>query len=1078
MIPQGCFAYFAPEPDGPSSQSSISRSRGFTVPTSPVSSKLNPFKSHRHGSGSRLSNKDNSPALTLDSNRSSTLYSECDPILPSRPATGLGISTEADRTDSDSHSPQSIHRFFQLRPRKRNNSPDADFQTSPSSNRLRQLLRHPSVTEIIHWTPPKDVAPSLEIPQGLGISFADSTYLSSPESTIFSSPGCPTFSSAESSPDLSRTSMDSSTVGRSPALPQINGTAGNSEPHDDDGTQTTPQPTPLPSETPQQMHTRVASPTTTRPPTSGSSSGSSHLSGLVCNVHRTTGKEPHPLVGATTTIIDDILYVFGGRRLSRARSGPTSDLYQLDLLRRHWSKVETRGDIPPARYFHSMCALGSTKMVCYGGMSPEAVPPQAAATSASTAEPAEAQVTVMSDVHIYDIATKTWTRIETQDPPQGRYAHCAAILPSAAVLASYGPSSGSGPRSQLTARDGRGGAEMLIVGGQDSSNRYIEQISIFNLRSLTWTSTRPMPGRSCGAYRSVVIPLTTMSAAQVGDPAAAGQDRPMPDGEAIGSGSPMLMYTNYNFLDVKLELQIRNTDGSLSDKAMQGSVSPPGLRFPSGGILNNHFVVSGTFLTSSKQEFALWALDLKNLTWSKIDTANSVFSQGSWNRGVLWPRRNAFVCLGHRKRNLVEDYNNRRLNFTNLCLVQLETFGLYDNPRKLFPTSDYASVSSHVAHNLVGADRAAGGRWLGSTAVGLGKQSQAMRELSDMDFVAVDGTRLAVNSRMVALRWGPYFAILMHEAIAGNDDAATLRGGGSAFGDMSRNSSVTITPSVNTAYSIATTVTANNSSDDKAAAASNRPRALYLPHTAPTLKTLIYYLYTSSLPPIASPMTTPQILCSLLQLARPYKVDGLLEAVIERLHESLDGRNAAAIFNAAAMGAGGGENESQAVAASATLSHPPRGASLAGINVEGLDLNGANSTSNTTGTAGPGAVNGLRIISDLSNGIANEDDRPPNSAASTLSMRSQASQLSQGGSLLEEAEIWDGGWSAVIGLQKRGLRGLMEGRRMRERGKGPEMSASASASSEHQGHSIGPGVGSAGGMQQGTESGRVGLGIA
>lgn len=35
-----------------------------------------------------------------------------------------------------------------------------------------------------------------------------------------------------------------------------------------------------------------------------------------------------------------------------------------------------------------------------------------------------------------------------------------------------------------------------------------------------------------------------------------------------------------------------------------------------------------------------------------------------------------------------------------------------------------------------------------------------------------------------------------------------------------------------------------------------------------------------------------------------------------------------------------------------------------------------------------------------------------------------------------EEEVWAGGVSCVVGLQKRGLRGLMEGRRMRERGKG------------------------------------------
>ena len=35
----------------------------------------------------------------------------------------------------------------------------------------------------------------------------------------------------------------------------------------------------------------------------------------------------------------------------------------------------------------------------------------------------------------------------------------------------------------------------------------------------------------------------------------------------------------------------------------------------------------------------------------------------------------------------------------------------------------------------------------------------------------------------------------------------------------------------------------------------------------------------------------------------------------------------------------------------------------------------------------------------------------------------------------KDREIWNGAMSAVVGLQKRGLRGLMEGRRLRERGR-------------------------------------------
>ena len=769
----------------------------------------------------------------------------------------------------------------------------------------------------------------------------------------------------------------------------------------------------------------------------------SHLSGLVCNVHRTTGKEPPPLVGATTTVLGDKLYVFGGRRLSRSKPQLTSNLYELDLIRRHWTKLNAKGDIPPPRYFHSVCALGDTKLVCYGGMSPS-LP-----TSETTAD-AQPEVIVMSDVHIFDVLTRSWMKVSPPDAPQGRYAHCATILPSSAVFAStnapmsavhHNPS-GSNPNqgSLGVALDGTGGAEMVVVGGQDSANHYIEQVSVFNLRSLKWTGTIGM-SRSCGAYRSVVTALTTMSASQIGAGPHARTDMDDDDDEptAVGSGAPMLIYSNYNFLDVKLELQVRLTDGTLTEKPMQTAVSPPGLRFPNGGIIANHFVVSGTFLTSSKQEYALWALDLRTLTWSRIDAGGSIFSQGSWNRGVLWSRRNAFVILGNRKRSLVDDYNNRRINFTNMCLVELEAFGLYDNPRKAEPTSSYLSASSPPPH--AGMDTSASGRLLLQAAEELGAMSMNVRELADMEFLAIDGTRIPVNSRLIARRWGTHFTNLLRESLAASEtDTATLRP--TIATHPSRNSSVTITPSVNSGTTTLTANTGNEPPDSRTTPPNSRPRLFYLPHTAPTLQALLNYLYTSTLPSPPSQLATPQILCSLLQLARPYRVDGLLEAVVECLHESLDGRNAAAIFNAAAMGAGGGDGVQFASAAAGggrDSTIPLRTASLAGL--DNLTVNGAG----RGGTA-------LRIDTEMLNGRStrntlrpgqslaeDSEDEVPMSAATDASMSDFEGNLSShglSGRDERDREVWGGAISAVVGLQKRGLRGLMEGRRMRERGRG------------------------------------------
>lgn len=805
--------------------------------------------------------------------------------------------------------------------------------------------------------------------------------------------------------------------------------------------------------------------------------GSSPASGLLCNVHRTSGREPHPLVGATTTIVGDKLYVFGGRILSRSRPTPlTSDLYELDLIRRHWTKLDTNGDIPPPRYFHSMCALGDTKMVCYGGMSP-------ATNSSGGAVDGQGDVMVMSDVYIYDVPTRKWTFIPTTDAPQGRYAHCACILPSSATFSSYkaplsalqhNPSTGTNEGRIGINIDGTGGAEMVIVGGQDGANHYIEQISVFNLRSLKWTTTQPL-GKSCGAYRSVVAPLPPYVSSRIGKPHNANGGAPRQEGgisaEAREPGSSMLIYSNYNFLDVKLELQIRSSDGTLGERAMSNTYSPPGLRFPNGGVIDHYFVVSGTYLTSSKQEYALWALDLCTLQWMRIDAGGSVFRDGSWNRGILWNRRNTFVILGHRKRSLVDDYNHRRINFTNVCMVELEAFGFYDNPRKVSPMSGFISASSpYTGPGLSLARKAgttAGGRYHSRASEELGEKALIIRELADMDILCIGGERIPINSRIIGRRWGPYFVQLLKEGTAMQDgsDSMTLRSLGTTVGPGGvRSSMMTITPATRTGtresdMSTATTLAGsssggsfsgpsggsgpnnnnNNQEQTNPNAAPNprtlppnsRPRCLYLPHTYLTVQALLHYLYTSSLPGPSSPLCTPQILCSLLQIARPYRIDGLLEAIVDRLHTLFENRNAAAIFNATAMAAGGGRGIDGTLNPNYFIM-----TGLDGMNPDGSIQDGQNGGSDqqsyTNGSNGRSTAMGLRINTS----VPGRSGRPPSeelsATASVSGSEWSASELgdSERGA---QREAWSGELSSVIGLQKRGLRGLMEGRKLRER---------------------------------------------
>lgn len=788
-----------------------------------------------------------------------------------------------------------------------------------------------------------------------------------------------------------------------------------------------------------QSHTNLAAAAAAVVPSPNTQHASSaaNVSGLVCNLHRTTGQEPHPLVGATTTILGDKLYVFGGRVHSKTKAHLSHSLYELDLVKRHWQKLSPAGDIPPPRYFHSACALGDTKLVFYGGMSPATHQKSPTPNGDSDTQP---EVVVMNDIHIYDVPTNKWTKVRPSgtEEPQGRYAHCATILPSSATFTSadshtsaiqHNPPSQNPHSGKIGVQiDGSGGAEMVVVGGQDSNNSYIQQISVFNLRNLRWTSNTPYD-RNCGAYKSMVTALPGINAQNIG------RGLPLHDTATQQAETSMLIYSNYNFLDVKLELQIRTPTGELEERPVNGTVSPPGLRFPNGGIINGHFVVSGTYLTSSKHEYALWALDLRTLTWAVIDTAGTVFGQGSWNRGVLWNRRNSYVILGHRKRNLVDDYNHRRINFSHLCLVELEAYGLYDNPRRQYPTSAYVStsapmVSASLEQNI--ASRNAGGRPISAIAEQLGHTALYVNEMSDMDIIAYNGEHIACNSRVLSQRWGPFFNQLMTESSLAQDtgpgsETTTLRLG--VASRASRASALTITPSTNgvtptasideRSQSRSTQRTLVEGPNTNTLSASSRARVLYLPHMASTIRLLLRFLYTSSLPQINDPLCSVHVLCSLLQLARPYQIDGLQEAIIERLHEVLDGRNAAAVFNAAAMAAGGGR--APGLGGYGTFAALDRRESVATTVVP------ANSNSNSYG------VKRGHTRSGSAESTSTATSATTDTTFSHTDTDSPVTDTEGTGSKSATRHVWTGDVSSVIGLQKRGLRGLMEGRRLRER---------------------------------------------
>ncbi|KAI5289027.1 hypothetical protein KEM52_000920 [Ascosphaera acerosa] len=234
---------------------------------------------------------------------------------------------------------------------------------------------------------------------------------------------------------------------------------------------------------------------------------------------------------------------------------------------------------------------------------------------------------------------------------------------------------------------------------------------------------------------------------------------------------------------------------------------------------------------------------------------------------------------------------------------------------------------------------------------------------------------------------------------------------------------------------------------------------LYLPHTRNTISLLVHFLYTSSLPPVSDESCSAQALCSLLQLCRPYQIDGLLEATVERLHQVLDGRNAAAVFNAAAMAAGCGKGQGFQNLFDAESEQDRELAAIAAKSIA-LDMAAA------PPAADPHAHHGVSSSSE--DGSAAVPDRRPSTAFSMFSSSEAGSlprQRSVAGqdarppllrhrsedesSARDSEETWVCGPSPVVGLQKRGLRGLMEVRHMR-RAKGAEPPGHSQASQASQ----------------------------
>lgn len=477
------------------------------------------------------------------------------------------------------------------------------------------------------------------------------------------------------------------------------------------------------------------------------------ISGIITQIHVTIEEVPPALVGASINVIDDKVYVFAGRLATSRKM--TNYLYILDLNTLCWTRhiPPPDSDSPPkARYFHS-ASVYKNQLIIFGGMGHSRISSEG--------------LCVLDDVAVLDIDTMCWKKQSIQPSlysPQARYAHLSSI-----------------------AED-----RLLIVGGQDLDNNYLDEMNVLNLKTWEWEQVKAFE-KHVGAYRSIAVtapPGTRFpsSASMMQQQQQQQQHDEMTDENAgnnesnnttsddvratslrqfststlqsVGDeASPVYLYTNYNFADVKRELQVIFTNNNTAaanttsppvpaqqasstststttivedcSHYMNGSVMPPGLRFPTGHTLGNHLILAGTYLSPQTQSYTIWALDLGKLTWSRIETG-TVFNTGSWNRGTLHTRSNRFLVFGNSNRSLLDDYNHRQVNFDHIAMVDLEAFGVYSLPK---------ATCSSLAQEM-------GLRLLNEPAV------------SDFHIITQDNQSIPVNSAVLCQRW-PYFSNLM-----------------------------------------------------------------------------------------------------------------------------------------------------------------------------------------------------------------------------------------------------------------------------------------------------------------------------
>ncbi|EEB08468.1 Ras1-Scd pathway protein Ral2 [Schizosaccharomyces japonicus yFS275] len=369
------------------------------------------------------------------------------------------------------------------------------------------------------------------------------------------------------------------------------------------------------------------------------------LNDITLLVQSTKGQVPPPVIGETSVIIDNHVYVFGGRDAQSKKL--RSNMYKMDISNFYWSALNSEESrLPTPRYFHSS-TVWNNKVILFGGIGVDE----------------NDQLYVLNSLEVFDIITESWEAFGSvdQDPnliPTPRYGHLVSVL----------------------------GDYLFVFCGQDLANNYIEEVGVLDLIQQKWVYLGPFR-HHCGIYRANVLENVT-KAMQTNLRAAP----PIVPSDETFIGT-IAVYSNHNFANVRRMLFVmdvtRTQNGEFTireqdySEMLKGASMPPGLRFPVVYSAGCNIVIAGVFLTSSKQAFVFWAFSTETKQWKHVDI-QGVLNLGAWFRSVHLPDTNQILTFGNMEGNLVEAYNSRESSYVHAVTVELEAYGIYPKPLDAF----------------------------------------------------------------------------------------------------------------------------------------------------------------------------------------------------------------------------------------------------------------------------------------------------------------------------------------------------------------------------------------------------------